>query len=216
MSEKSYLKNQIKLVSLNANDTFTEEEHEKYLEIISLVNEIDRLDAVDTVEAALQKKEFIAQKKKAKAELSELIKQHKGIPRKVRLESVIYHDKDEPLPMGVTWGNMKWSKQIAEFESDMSRAMGLQTNQYTFDKIIIKWKDVDLLEQLVMDGFTMDLLVDGKIVQKKYRYFSSSSGQLRTDKLACLSEDIWEKIKNRLECGMDWNTINERGGMNVN
>ena len=44
MSEKSYLKNQIKLVSIKANDTFTDEEYDKYMEIISLGNEIDRLE----------------------------------------------------------------------------------------------------------------------------------------------------------------------------
>ena len=216
MSDKSYLKNQIKLVSLNANDMFTNDEYDKYMEIISYVNEIDRLDNSPTVEDAIKKKELIAKKKHASYELTQLIQEHKGIPRKVRLESVIYHGKDEECPAGVTWRNLKLSKKIAEFESDMSRAMGLQTNDHTFDKIIVKWKNLDLLEQLVMDGFTMDLLIDDRIVQKKYRYFSSSAGQLRTDKLSCLSEDIWAVIKNRIECGMNWETINARGGVNVN
>ena len=216
MSDKSYLQNQIKLVSLNANDTFTNEEYEKYMEIISFVNEIDRLDESGSTEDAILKKDLIVRKKMASAELTEMIKRHKGVPRSVRLESVVYHKKDEDLPPGVTWRNLKLSKKIAEFESDMSRAMGLQTNDYTFDKIIVKWKNLDLLEQLVMDGFTMNLLIDGKIVQKKYRYFSSSAGQLRTDRCSFLSEDIWAKIKDRIECGMDWDTINSRGGMNVN
>ena len=216
MSEKSYLKNQIKLVSLNANDMFTNDEFDKYLEIISYVNEIDKLDISPTIEDVLKKKELVAKKKHAKRELSELIRQHKGIPRKVRLESVIYHKEGTELPAGVTWRNLKLSKKIAEFESDMSRAMGLQTDEHTFDKIIVKWKDLDLLEQLVMDGFTMDLLVDGRIVQKKYQYFSSSAGQLRTDKVQFISEDMWEKVKDRIECGMDWKTLNERGSTNVN
>ena len=123
MSDKSYLKNQIKLVSLNANDMFTNDEHDKYMEIISYVNEIDRLDNSPTVEDAIKKKELIAKKKHASYELTQLIREHKGIPRKVRLESVIYHSKDEECPAGVTWRNLKLSKKIAEFESDMSRAM---------------------------------------------------------------------------------------------
>ena len=216
MSEKSYLKNQIKLVSLNANDTFTNDEYEKYMEVVSYVNEIDRMDKSQSTEDAVLKKELIAKKKEASKELTKLIQSHKGIPRKVRLESVVFHKKDEDIPEGVTWGNLKLSKKIAEFESDMSRAMGLQTNEHTFDKIIVKWKNLDLLEQLVMDGFTMDLLIDGKIVQKRYQYFSSSAGQLRTDKTAFLSEDIWDKIKHRLNAGMDWEKINARGGVNVN
>ena len=216
MSDKSYLKNQIKLVSLNANDMFTDDEYDKYMEIIYYVNEIDRLSSSRDVNDAIQKKEFVALKKKAKNELTQMIAAHKGVPRKVRLKSVVYVKPGEELPDGVTWKTLKLSKRIAEFESDMSRAMGLKTNDHTFDKIIVKWKDLDLLEQLVIDGFTMDLLVDGKIIQKKYRYFSSSAGQLRTDKLQMISEDAWEKVKNHIECGMNWETINERGGTNVN
>lgn len=224
MSSKSYLKNQIKLVSLNSKDLFTNEEYEKYSEIIGYVNEIEKLEASNRVEDVIKKKDLIAKRKQASAELSEMIRRHKGSPRKVRLESVIYHKDDEEMPNGVTWYNLKLSKKIAEFESDMSRAMGLKTNDHTFDKIIVKWgsksrqsdQALDLLEQIVMNGFTMDLLVDDKIIQKKYRYFSSSAGQLRTDKLSCLSEDIWDKIKDRIECGMDWDTINSKGGINVN
>lgn len=217
MSEKSYLKNQIKLISLNATDTFTDDEHEKYMEIISLVNEIDRLDSDHSNEATIKKKELIAKKKKSSAELSKMIAEHKYYPRKVRLESVIHHKKDEPLPNGVTWRNLKLSKKIAEFESEMSRAMELHTNEYTFDKIIIKWKNIDLLEQLVLNGFTMDLLNDdGQIIQKKYRCFTASAGQLRRDKFQAISEDMWEKIKDRMECGLSWDYINSKQGCNIN
>lgn len=216
MSEKSYLKNQIKLICLNANDMFTNDEYDKYMEIISYVNEIDKLDESSLVEDAVRKKDFIVKKKTASKELTKLIRSHSGVPRKVRLESVIYHKEDEEVPEGVTWRNLKLSKKIAEFESDMSRAMGLRTNEHTFDKIIIKWKNLDLLEQLVMDGFTMDLLVDGRIVQKKYRCFTASAGQLRRDKFQAISEDMWFRIKDRIECGLDWDTINARGSTNVN
>ena len=224
MSEKSYLKNQIKLVSLNSKDMFTDEEYSKYEEIISYVNEINKLDASTLIEDEIKKKDLIIKRKNVSKQLADLISQHKGTPRNVRLKSVIYCREEEEFPKGITWRNLKLSKKIAEFESDMSRAMGLKTNDYTFDKIIVKWGSksrqskqvLDLLEQLVVDGFTMDLLVDGNVVRKKYRYFSSSAGQLRTDKCSFLSEDIWEKIKNRIECGMDWATINARGGINVN
>ncbi len=216
MSEKSYLKNQIKLVSLNANDTFTSEEFAKYREIIDFGNEIEKLDKSKKPEDAIKKKDLIVKKKQASNELAAMVRLHKGVTRNVRLDAVIYNKGSEEFPAGVTWRNLKLSKKIAEFESDMSRTMGLKTNDHTFDKIIVKWKSLDLLEQLVLDGFTMDLLVDGTVIRKKYRYFSSSAGQLRTDKLQFISEDMWEKVKAHIECGMDWNTINARGGMNVN
>ena len=43
MAEKSYLKRQIRLVALNANDLFTNEEYAVYMEICALMNEIDKL-----------------------------------------------------------------------------------------------------------------------------------------------------------------------------
>ena len=217
MSSKSYLKNQIKLVSLNANDMFTEDEWDKYIEIIAFVNEIDRLDKEKDPESVLRKKELIAQKTTASRELSGLIKSHAGIPRHVRLASVVYVQKGEELPQGVTWRNMKISKKITEFESEMSRSLGLHANDYTFDKVIVKWKNEDILEQLVLDGFVMDLLMpDGKIVQKRYRFFTAGAAQLRTDKTQFISEDAWARIKDKMECGLNWETINERGSTNVN
>ena len=68
MSNKSYLKNQIKLISLNANDAFTEDEWDLYMKIISYVNEIDKLEPDQKV----KKKELIAEKKKTSSALSKL------------------------------------------------------------------------------------------------------------------------------------------------
>ena len=177
MSDKSYLKNQIKLVSLNANDMFTDDEYDKYMEIITYSNEVGQLCEIKTQDAAVQKKNIIAKKKQASRELTEMIKLHKGVPRRVRLKSVLHLEEGEDLPDGVTWDKLKVTKCIAEFESELSRAMGVSTGQYTFDKIIVHWKNEDLLEQLVLDGFTMDLLIDGRIIQKKYRFFTAGAAQ---------------------------------------
>ena len=178
MSDKSYLKNQIKLVSLNANDMFTKEEFDKYMEIIELGNEIDRLDQSDDINDVVIKKDLVAKKKNASKELSDLVLKHEGITRQVRPDAIIYHKKGTELPAGATWQNLKLSKKIAEFESEMSRMMGLKADDYTFDKIIVKWKNLDMLKQLILDGFTMDLLIDGQVIRKKYRYFSSSAGRI--------------------------------------
>lgn len=60
------------------------------------------------------------------------------------------------------------------------------------------------------------LTEDGKVIEKRYRFLTASAGQLRTDKLQFISEDMWPIIKPRLECGMGWDEINAKGGMNVN
>ena len=121
------------------------------------------------------------------------------------------------MPAGVSWMNLKPSKKIAEFASDISRAMNLSRNEVTFDKIIVRWKSLDILEQIVLDGFIVPVMMDnGAVVEKKYRFLTASAGQLRTDKLQFISEDMWSKIQNRIECGMGWTAINNKGGMNVN
>ena len=176
MGEKSYLKNQIRLMSLNACDLFTDREHEIFMEVCDLVHEIDRLEEEDNSDPKL-KKDLIARRKERSARLSEEIAKHNGIPRKVRIKSILHQEKGQPLDAGVTWKALKFSKKINEFESEMSRAMGLHHLDQTFDKIILKWKNEDVLRQLVLDGFTMDILnEDGTIATKKYQYLTSSAG----------------------------------------
>lgn len=216
MSVKSYLKNQIRLVSLNANDLFTDQEHEIFLEICDLVHEIEKMDN-DPNADQMERKKMIEKRKQKSAFLTEVIKSHAGKPRKVRLQSVLTQRKDEPLPNGVTWKRLKFSKKINEFESEMSRAMGLHHLDQTFDKMIIKWKNEDVLQQLVLDGFTMDIeKEDGSIETKKYQYLTSSAGQLRTDKISCISEDAWSRIHDRIMCGLTFDKINRQGGCNAN
>lgn len=216
MSEKSYLKNQIRLVSLNANDLFTDEEQKIFLEIGTLSNEIEQCKGQ---EEKARRSELIAEKKKKSALLAETIKKHAGTPRKVRLKSVLTWKEGDPEPVGATWRRLKFSRKINEFESDMSRAMGLHHLDQTFDKIIVKWgeKKMDITRQMVVDGFEFDILEkDGTVTTKRYRCLTASAGQLRRDKFQAISEDAWAKIRNRMECGLDWEELNKQGGINVN
>lgn len=69
----------------------------------------------------------------------------------------------------------------------------------------------------MLDGFVMPVITeDGEIHEKHYQFYTASAGQLRTDKLQFFSEEVLSRIRARLECGMDWKAINERGGVNVN
>ena len=176
MGQKSYLKNQIRLVSLNANDLFTDREYEIFMSVCDLVHEIEKLEE-DKDADVTQRRRLIEQRKKKSALLTEEIKKHTGTPRAVRLKSVLTQGQEQPP--GVTWRALKFSKKISEFESEMSRALGLHHLDCTFDKIIIKWKNEDVLEQIVKDGFTMDICSpDGTVTTKKYQYLTSSAGQI--------------------------------------
>ena len=215
MSSKTYLQDQIRLVTLNGYDLFTSEEHGLYMEIIALSNELDKLYDANAPDE--EKQPLLDQKRQKKEELEALIKKHDGMPRTVRVEAVTYTEKGEEPAAGVTWYTLKQTRRIAEFSCELSRAMGLKTNDYTLDLIVIRWKNMDELRQLVIDGFYMPILHDdGSVENRKYRFYTASAGQLRRDKFQAISEQAWEKCRNRIECGLTWEEINRRGGCNVN
>ena len=216
MGEKSYLKNQVYLPGLSSYDLFTDEETEAYTQIVEAKNELNRLDTQGCTDE--EKRKWVTQKRAAKEKLSELIKQHEGTPRQVRLKNVIYYPKDADyeFPAGVTWDNISFSKKISEFSSELTRSMELKS-YWTLDQIVVNWKSLDMLHQLVIDGFYLRILnEDGTTTDKHYHFFTSSAGQLRRDKLVFLSDDIWEKIHARIECGLPWDVINAKHGINTN
>ena len=216
MGEKSYLKEQVYLSGLSSYDLFTGEEFAAYMEIVEAKNELNRMEAQEEKNDE-EKKRLVVKKKQAQQLLSTLIKQHAGTPRDVKLERVLYVEKGSDLPAGITWDALKFNKKISEFTSELTRAMGLKDGDYTFDHVIVHWKSLDLLRQLVMDGFNMTFLnKDGTLSTKHYRFYTSSAGQLRRDKLQFISDEMWEKIHQRIECGLTWEEINRRGGVNVN
>lgn len=216
LSVKTYLQQQFRLVSLSSYDLFTDEEYDLYMKIVAQKNELDRLDEEGSNDDEWQ--EVLDKKSELKLKLENLINDHNDKPRTVRLKSVIYYPKDAPYPFpeGVTYKNLKTSKKIAEFCCELSRAMGLNHLDKTLDLIVVKWKNIQILRQLVMNGFIVPVLTPDGIENKHYRFFSASAGQLRRDKIVLISDEAWEKVHNRLECGMNWELINERGSLNPN
>lgn len=225
--KKTYLSNQIKLVSLSSVDLFTDEEYDLYNQLISIINSIDdEIYALkeDSKRDPTIKLDLLAKKKELQQQLAHTIASHSGTPRIVRLKSVLDSSRftdpetgEVKWPTGVSWNTLKTSRKIAEFSSDSSRAMQIPDNEVTFDKIIVKWKSLDVLEQIVTDGFVMPIqLDDGSTIAKLYRFATASAGQLRTDKIQVMSCEKWEDIQSRLMCGLTFDSINESGGINAN
>ena len=209
-------------MSVTTTDLFTEEEYTLYCKILNCITAANKEDEKEDCDPSA--KEIIrAEKNALQEELSAMIAS-RTTPREIRLASVLYKSKLERdndnhviIPKGVTWQNLSLSRKIAEFASDESRAMGLQNGDVTFDKIIVKWKSLDILEQIVEQGFYMSILLnDGTIIKKHYRFATASAGQLRTDKIQMLSDEIWNKIHDHLFCGLSYEKINSKGGINAN
>lgn len=68
-----------------------------------------------------------------------------------------------------------------------------------------------------MDGFYLPILHEDGSVEKRHFHFSTASaGQLRTDKTQFVSDEAWKKIESKMLCGLTWDAINAKGGINVN
>ena len=216
LSVKTYLQEQIRLVSLSSYDLFTEEEYDLYMKIIEQKNELDKLD--ENGEDKEKRRPFIEKKNELKEQLEKAILAHADKPRTVRLKSVIYYpsDADYPFPEGITYRNLKTSKKIAEFCCELSRAMGLENLDCTLDLVVIKWKSLEVLRQLVINGMYMPILTPDGVENVHYHFYTASAGQLRRDKIVMISDKVWKEIHKQLECGMSWDLINERGSLNPN
>jgi len=216
MSVKTYLQEQIRLVSLSSYDLFTDEESDLYMQIIEQKKELDRLDEEKAENE--KRKPFIEKKNALKVQLEKLILSHEDTARTVRLKSVIYYPKDAdyPFPKGITYHSLKTSKKIAEFCCELSRALELNNLDCTLDLVVVKWKNLEILRQLVMKGMYMPILTKTGVEHVHYHFYTASAGQLRRDKIVMISDKAWEKVHKQLECGMIWDVINERGSLNPN
>ena len=63
-------------------------------------------------------------------------------------------------------------------------------------------------EDIIKNGF----MYNGE----KYVLFSASAGQIRTKKFVVIREKDLNLCQNKLMCGLNWDRINERGGINAN
>lgn len=100
------------------------------------------------------------------------------------------------------------SNIIAMFESTLSRSFGIQINELTYDIFVLEIYYYPIAEDLILNGFDYN--------GKHYVYFSSSAGQIRTKKAVFVEEQKYESCKLKLMCGLTVDTINEKGGMNIN
>lgn len=97
---------------------------------------------------------------------------------------------------------------ISVFESTLTRVSGMKTNELTTDIIVVQTFFYDIIEQIIKNGF----MYNGE----KYKYLTSSAGQIRTKKTVFIKESLWDNIEKTLMCGLTIDIINNHGGVNVN
>lgn len=125
----------------------------------------------------------------------------------IRLQS--QNNIEEKTPRELNYRNAnKENFLVSEFTSSVTRSFGVCENEITEDIIIVRVYYTDLFKDLLHNGFIYD--------NKKYVYYSSSAGQIRTKKAVFVNEEKWNKNRNRLMCGLSEEIINSKGGCNTN
>lgn len=97
---------------------------------------------------------------------------------------------------------------ICVFESALNRYIGLKKDDFTDSLLVVQVYFFDIFKDIVYYGFTYK--------GEKYRYFTSSAGQIRTKKAVFIKEETWNRLEKTLMCGLTIDKINEKGGNNVN
>ena len=113
-------------------------------------------------------------------------------------------DHIRSIPSGI----LKDNEVIAVFESSLTRTIGLKPDELTDALMVVQVYYFDVFKDLFFYGY----LYNGE----RYRYYTSSAGQIRKKKAVFIKESVWNSIERTIMCGLTIETINARGGNNVN
>lgn len=112
------------------------------------------------------------------------------------------------LPRVLNENTISEKNIISIFESSLTRMIGLKKDDFTEDIIVIQVYYFDIFKDIAFYGFTYK--------GEKYKYYTSSAGQIREKKAVFIKEAIWNKYEKTIMCGLTIDKINEKGGNNVN
>ena len=97
---------------------------------------------------------------------------------------------------------------VAVFESYLTRTLELKKDELTDSFMVIQVYYFNIIKDLIYNGF----IYKGE----KYRYYTSSAGQIRKKKTVFIKESLWNKYEKTLMCGLTIDKINAKGGSNPN
>lgn len=97
---------------------------------------------------------------------------------------------------------------VSMFDSFLIRTIGIEEDELTEDLIIVQIYYFDVFKDISFFGFTFK--------GEKYRYYTSSAGQIRKKKAVFIKESTWQRIEKTIMCGLTIDKINAKGGNNVN
>lgn len=97
---------------------------------------------------------------------------------------------------------------VSVFDSALSRTIGIEQDELTESIMAVQVYYFDVFRDISYYGF--------QYKGEKYKYFTSSAGQIRKKKAVFMKESVWNKIEKTVMCGLTIDKINSKGGNNVN
>lgn len=176
--------NRVRILRLSIFSTLTEEE--------------------DTLYSAYRKCNKPKQKIILKSMFVDKVKSYSGI-RKIKPDSIYQKDADGNLT-----NEYRWDKQIALFESGMTRNIKTDENDecpLVTEIVFMICNQYDILKQIINDGVMID--------DKKYLLYSSSTNQMKKETVTLLEEEFYNKHIDKLMGGLSTEIINDKGGINI-
>lgn len=99
-------------------------------------------------------------------------------------------------------------RNIAIFESDLTRCFGCNDMEHSDDIISVVTYYTEIFESIIHKGFNYN--------NKHYLFFTAGAGQTRCKKSTFVEENKLIENTKRLFCGLTKERINDLGGMNTN
>lgn len=148
-------------------------------------------------------------KEKLLTKLSNKISQKESLSKKseyCKLHNIPFDKKNELRILRKN--ELNDNNIISVFESSLTRIIGIKKDELTDALMVVQVYYFDVFKDLSFYGF----MYNGE----KYKYFTSSAGQIRKKKAVFIKESVWNKVEKTIMCGLTIEKINSKGGNNVN
>lgn len=127
---------------------------------------------------------------------------------KNKLSEILDKRAEDRTPRQLNPESLNTKNVISLFESSLTRALKLKTNELTDFVIVVNVFFFQVFKNIILDGF----MYKGE----KYIFLTASAGQIRQKKAVFIKESAYAEVKDRLTCGLDFDEINYAGGVNPN
>ena len=210
--ERNYLDNALKKMEeiLKENgytyDDIKELKKIKQEEYNNIQNENEKLYVKNYFLICHKRKKAKESKEKLLKVLENKMKQKQKLSDKIK-NSKIQYNKQIPLRK-LRDDELNDNNVISVFESSLTRTIGIKKDELTDALMVVQVYYFDVFKDLSFYGF----MYNGE----KYRYFTSSAGQIRKKKAVFIKESVWNEVEKTIMCGLTIEKINSKGGNNVN